>query len=89
MPLAQDTQRPADVRRTVIDSLPVTLEAIIGVATISVGELSALAPDDTFALDSLLGDAVELRLNGQVVAFGELVSLGDNFAVRIQSVAKA
>lgn len=89
MSLAKLPERPTgDFTRTVIDSLPVTVEAVLGAARISVGELSRLSPGDTFALDSLLGDPVELRLNGQVIAYGELVSLGDNFAVRIQGVAE-
>ncbi len=80
--------RTADgVSRSIIDNLPVTIEAILGVAEVRVGDLNRLAEGDTFTLDRLLGDAVELRLNGAVVAYGELVSVGDNFAVRIQSVA--
>lgn len=81
--------KPADgVSRSIIDSLPVTIEAILGVAEVRVGDLGRLAAGETFKLDSLLGDAVELRLNGAAVAYGELVSVGDNFAVRIQSVAR-
>ena len=80
--------RTADgVSRSIIDNLPVTIEAILGVAEVRVGDLNRLAEGDTFTLDRLLGDAVELRLNGAVVAYGELVSVGDTFAVRIQSVA--
>lgn len=75
------------VSRTIIDNLPVTIEAILGIAEVRVGELNRIAPGDTFKLDSLLGDAVELRLNGAVIAHGELVSVGDHFAVRIQSIA--
>lgn len=89
MPVAKHAQAgEPGIRRTVIDSLPVTVEAILGIAKVSVGQLTALVPGDTFALESLLGDAVELRLNGQVIAFGELVSLDENFAVRIQAVAQ-
>ena len=76
------------VKRTVIDSLPVTVEAILGTATLQVGELTRLAPGDTFPLDNLLGDPVELRLNGEIIAYGELVSVGENFAVRIQAIAQ-
>jgi flagellar motor switch protein FliN/FliY len=81
--------KPTDgVSRSVIDNLPVTVEAILGVAEVRVGELSRLGPGETFKLDTLLGDAVQLRLNGAVIAYGELVSVGDNFAVRIQSIAQ-
>lgn len=76
------------VRRSVIDDLPVAVEAILGVAKVKVGELSRLGSGDVFALDALLGDPVELRLNGVVIAQGELVSMGDKFAVRIQQLAE-
>lgn len=59
----------------------------MGVARIPIGELTRLVPGDVFTLDSLLGDPVELRLNGETIAFGELVSHEDNFAVRIQAIA--
>lgn len=81
--------KPTDgVSRSVIDNLPVTIEAILGVAEVRVGDLNRLATGETFKLDSLLGDPVQLRLNGAVIAYGELVSVGDNFAVRIQSIAQ-
>ena len=75
------------IAQTVLDDLQVTVEALLGVARITVGELSQLSPGDNFTLDRQLGDAVELRLNGVTVAFGELVTVGDNFGVRIQKIA--
>lgn len=83
------TKATGGVSRSVIDSLPVTVEAILGFAEISVGELERLAPGETVKLGSLLGDPVQIRLNGAVIAFGELVSVGDNFAVRIQSISES
>lgn len=74
--------------RTVIDGLPVTVEAILGVARVTVGELNALRSGDALTLDALLGDPVELRLNGVAIAGGELVSMGDKFAVRITTLAE-
>ncbi len=76
------------IKRSLIDNLPVTVDAVLGAATISVGELGALTPGDTFPLDATLADAVELRLNGEIIAYGELVSVGEHFAVRIGAIAK-
>lgn len=77
------------VAQSVLDGLPVTVEALLGVARITVGELSHLSPGDNFTLDRQLGDAVELRLNGVTIAFGELVAVGDKFGVRIQEIVSA
>lgn len=73
--------------RTLIQNIPVEVEAILGVTEVRFRDLDQLEPGDTFKLDSSLGDAIELRLNGAVFAYGELVSVGDKFAVRIQSIA--
>jgi flagellar motor switch protein FliN/FliY len=85
--VATSSSSKAGVKRMVIDNLPVTVEAILGVAKVSVGDVTRLAPADVFALDTMLGDPVELRLNGETIAYGELVSLDDKFAVRIQAIA--
>lgn len=75
------------IGRSVLDGLPVTVEAVLGVATVKVGALTGLAPGDSFTLDRKLGDAIELRVNGVAVAYGELVAVGDNFGVRILEIA--
>lgn len=79
----------AGIDRSVLDGLPVTIEAVLGVAEVTVGELTSLAAGDSFALDRKLGDAIELRLGGVTIAHGELVSVGDRFGVRITAVAAA
>lgn len=76
------------VGRSVLDDLPVAVEAVLGVAQVKVGDLSTLDAGDVFTLDAKLGDPVELRLNGVAIAHGELVSMGEHFAVRIQKVAE-
>ncbi|MBY8825565.1 FliM/FliN family flagellar motor C-terminal domain-containing protein [Sphingomonas colocasiae] len=86
--LDQTAASARDVVRTAIDGLPVRVEAILGAASVKVGELSSLKPGDTLPLENLLGDPVSLRLNGKTIAYGELVSMGDNFAVRIQAIAQ-
>lgn len=83
----QASSATRDVVQTAIDGLSVTVEAILGAATVKVGELSNLKPGDALPLDSLLGDQIAVRLNGETIAYGELVSLGDHFGVRICAVA--
>ncbi len=39
-------------------------------------------------LDAPLNQAVELRLNGTVIAHGELVAVGDKFGVRLSEIAE-
>lgn len=70
-----------------IEQVGVTLEAFLGDAKMTVGELAALKQGATVELDTELGQAVELRLNGVTVARGELVAAGDRFAVRLVEVS--
>lgn len=72
--------------RTFIDRIDVTVEAVLGGATLSVGALNALTADSVVKLDAALGALVDLRLNGAVVARGELVAVGDRFGVRIAEI---
>ena len=76
------------INPTVIDKVPVRVEAILGIADVVVADLSKLQPGDTFTLDSRISDPVELRVNGSVIAFGELVTIDGFFGVRIGSIAK-
>ena len=75
------------IKSQLIDNVGVRLEAYLGGAPMTVGELAALAAGSVVALDAPLTQSVELRLNGVAVARGELVSVGDKFAVRLIEVS--
>ena len=72
----------------VIAGVEVVLEARLGSAKMKVSELMKLRSGDCVALDVAINQDVELRLNGATVARGELVTVGDNFGVRIVEIAK-
>ena len=71
-----------------IETVSVTLEAYLGEARMTVAELTALKDSSVVPLDAALNQSVELRLNGIAVARGELVAVGDSFAVRLTEIAK-
>jgi len=71
-----------------VSNVTVTLSAFLGEAKMSLGELTALEEGAIIALDAPLSQCVELRLNGVAVARGELVTLGDKFAVRLVEISK-
>jgi flagellar motor switch protein FliN/FliY len=70
-----------------IETVSVTLEAYLGEARMTVADLTALKDNSVVPLDAALNQAVELRLNGVAVARGELVAVGDSFAVRLTEIA--
>ena len=62
-------------------SLPVSLE--LGHKLMRVKELLDLVPGRIVKLDRLAGEAVDLVINGKIIAKGEVAVADENFAVRI------
>jgi len=71
-----------------LQSVKVRLRAVAGEATMTVGELMALREDAVVALDRALNEPLDLLLDGQVVARGQLVAVGDEFGIRITEVSR-
>lgn len=69
-----------------LEHVAVTLEAVIGRASTTVGELFSLSEGDTLELDTELDGLLSLELDGKLVARGQLVAVGDHFGVRIVEV---
>ncbi|MGQ0661109.1 FliM/FliN family flagellar motor switch protein [Sphingosinicella sp.] len=92
LPLNQHQDDDGDARTglasKLIENVGVSLEAYLGSARMTVAELIKLKESSLVSLEAPLSQAVELRLNGAAVAKGELVAVGDNFAVRLTEVAK-
>ena len=76
------------INSKLIENVGVELEALLGGTSMTVAELTALAPGGVVALDAQLNAAVELRLNGVAVARGELVAVGENFGVRLTEIVQ-
>lgn len=59
------------------------LQVCVGEVLVSVGELTAAREGHVLALDRKVDDVVDLLLDGQVVARGQLVAVDDVFGIRI------
>jgi flagellar motor switch protein FliN len=62
-------------------TLPVSLE--LGHKLMRVKDLLELTPGRIVKLDRLAGEAVDLVINGKIIAKGEVAVADENFAVRI------
>lgn len=76
----------AKINSKLVEHVSMKVEAFIGDAELTIAELSAFKPGEVVALDASLNQSVELRVNGIVVAQGELVAVEDKFGVRITAV---
>lgn len=78
----------ADLRANidVILDVPVTLSLEVGRARMSVGKLLGLTQGSVVELDRNAGDALDVLVNGALVAHGEIVIINDKFGIRLTDV---
>lgn len=69
-----------------LGNMKVKVAVRVGSTTITVAELQALKSKEVLKLDSLLGDPVEVLVEGHLVARGALVAAGDSFGVQISEM---
>ena len=70
----------------IFGDVKVELIASLGRGEMTVSELVNLASDMVIPLDTPLNGLVELKFKQRVVARGEIVSVGDQFGVRITEI---
>lgn len=68
----------------------VSLEVVVvlGRTVRKVGEILQMKPGSVLELDRMAGEAVELVINNQPIAKGEVVVMGEHFGVRITEILK-
>ncbi len=70
----------------VILDVPVTLSLEVGRTKMTVGELLSLRQGSVVELDRLAGEPLDVLVNGQLVAHGEIVVINDKFGIRLVDV---
>jgi len=69
-----------------LKQVEVKLEVKIGQVSVTVEELFALRAGSPLKLDRLVDEPVDILLNGQLVAAGQLAVLGEHLGVRVTEV---
>jgi flagellar motor switch protein FliN/FliY len=87
----QPTEKPAESAKAspasrLIEHVEVDVEVLLGEARLTVAELGKLATGDVLPVDRLIAEAADIRVNGRVIARGEIVTVGDSFAVRVTEI---
>lgn len=72
-----------------LEDVQIEIGVELGQATMKVREVLGLAAGSVIKLDKATGDTVEVTLNQQRFAKGEVVVINDNFGVRITSINHA
>lgn len=67
----------------VLANVELDVSVSLGHTRRSIREILSLGAGSVLELDTLAGEAVEIEVNGRVVARGEVVVVGENYGVRI------
>ncbi len=66
------------------EEIPLTMEVVIGHAQVPVSALMSLTKDQVVLLNKRFGDPVEIRVNGQTIGRGEIVSDNDDNIIGVK-----
>lgn len=77
-----------NMKSGLLDGVKVSLSVVVGQAQSTVGELMALQELAILKIDRALDCPVDVVVNGNVIARGQLVAVDDQFGVRITEIAQ-
>jgi flagellar motor switch protein FliN/FliY len=61
---------------------------VVGSTTLTLGEILNLGPGSVVELDNLVEETVDIKVNGKLVARGELVVVEEKFSVKITDIVE-
>jgi len=71
---------------SVFKNIPVTVTVELGRSQISLKEVFELTEGSIVELERLVGEPLDLVVNGQVIAQGEVVAVDNNYGLRVTNV---
>lgn len=83
---AEPDQNAADLNLDVILDVPVTLSLEVGRARIPIRNLLQLNQGSVVELERGAGEALDVYVNGTLIAHGEVVVINDRFGIRLTDV---
>jgi len=69
-----------------IMDIPLNVEVVVGTTVIPIKELLNFGPGSVIELDRETTQPVDIKVNGKLIAKGELVVVGERFGVRITEI---
>ncbi len=61
---------------------------VVGSTTLTLGEVLNLGPGSVVELDNLVEEPVDIKVNGKLVAKGEIVVVEEKFGVKITDIVE-
>ncbi len=83
---SQNDRPPADVNLDLILDVPVSVSLQVGSTEITIRDLVQLVDGSVVALDRESSEAMDVMVNGTLIAHGEIVVVDDSFGIRLTDV---
>jgi flagellar motor switch protein FliN/FliY len=64
------------------------IEVVVGSTTLTLGEILNIGPGSVVELDNLVEEPVDIKVNGKLVAKGEIVVVEEKFGVKITDIVE-
>ena len=80
---------PATTSKNLVMDIPVSLSVELGQTQMEVREVLNLGAGSVIELNKLQEEPVDLRINGRLIARGEVVLIKNNLAVKISELIGA
>ena len=77
----------AGAQRDLVMDIPVSLSVELGQTQLEVREVLALGAGSVIELNKLQEEPVDIRINGRLIARGEIVLVKNNLAVKITELS--
>ena len=69
-----------------LDDMPVMVQMVLGGTTKTMQDISDIGEHSLIELDKEVGDPIDVYVNGKHFARGEVVTVNENFGVRLTEV---
>lgn len=70
-------------------NIPVTIDVYLGKTTISLKDVHELSKGSVIELDKFYGEPLDLKINGELIATGEVVSIDNKYGIMIKDIVKS
>jgi flagellar motor switch protein FliN len=85
-PMLNSDESGSSVEVDVFSNIPVRVSVELGRSQISLKEVFELTEGSIIELERLVGEPLDLVVNGQVIAHGEVVAIDNNYGFRVTSI---
>ena len=75
-----------DQKLKILLDIPITITVEIGSKVMTIEDIIKLSPSNVIDLDRYISEPIDLKVNGVLVAKGELYQVEDQFAIRIKEI---